>query len=137
MAWDIAFHPETGDWLWNARRDIQQVSGPNQIEQRIHTRIRIRMGEWIYDRQRTLGSQLHTALRLPRERVLGEIPLMLQHALEPMKDIDIVEIKVEQPDPNQRLVRVRVQFRALSNRSVNPETLIATDNVTFVDVPLT
>lgn len=137
MAWDIAFHPGTGDWLFNARRDFTSVSGPDQIEQRIHTRIRIHLGEWIYDKKRTLGSQLNSALRMPRNRVLGEIPLMLQQALAPMQDVDILSIEVEEPDPNLREVRVHVHFRAKASESISPAALVSNDNVTFVDVPIT
>lgn len=111
MPYDLAFHPGTGDWLFNGRLDVQTISGPDQMAQRIHTRIRIARGEWEYDDGRNIGSRMRTALRMPRERVVRELPLLVMEALEPMPDVDIVDVQVEESEFTSRQVEVHIFFR--------------------------
>jgi len=95
MAWDLGLDPATGDFIFGANRDLMGVSGEDLDRQRISVRVKIPLGTFAYDETELLGSRLHSALRLPMERGLAEIPKLIEEALAPMSDIQIRDVLVE------------------------------------------
>jgi hypothetical protein len=122
MPWDIAFHPDTGDWLFNAQTDLQSVSGPEQTLQRIKTRLRIHAGSWIYDTDHSLGSELFAGLRIPRDRAIAEIPAYIEQALAPMTDISVEDVQIDEGS-NERELEVLVKYRFTGVNALQPQVL--------------
>lgn len=119
MAYDIAVHPDTGDWIFAANADIQAVQGEQVIEQRIRTRLRISQG-WQLDSDGTLGSNVYTLSRVQRGRVLGELPLLVREALAPMTDILVDNVQSAENPEDERQVFVYVDYSpAVSEGEVN------------------
>jgi hypothetical protein len=97
MAWDIAVDLVTGDLVWTGVNDFAARDGSALDKQRIHVRLFIERGEFIYDPTNgALGSRLLDILRLPRQRALNEADLYVREALEPMDDIEVVNVAVEE-----------------------------------------
>jgi hypothetical protein len=120
MAYDIATDPKTGDWLFSANRDIQHVEGEDVVSQRLRHRLKIVRGAWILDpSDGALGSRIEQAFRLPRGRVIREMPLIVQEALAPMSDdIDLQTVEVEEVTPTQ--IRVRIDYAITSGDDLVP-----------------
>lgn len=96
--WDLALDLQTGDLVFNANLDLASVVDYNVITQRIHTRLFIERGGYIYDDSGRLGSRLGTiGLRLPMDKSHEILPGLVREALEPMDDIIITEIEVHDP----------------------------------------
>ena len=85
----------TGDWIFTGNRDYAGVTGTALIAQRIHTRLVIERGSFIYDRTGELGSHLRSLLSMPvpKGKVLAEG--IIREALEPMRDIIVSEIVLQ------------------------------------------
>ena len=97
MAWDIAIDLVTGDLVWTGINDFAARDGSALDKQRIHVRLFIERGEFIYDPTNgALGSRLLDILRLPRQRAINEADLYVREALEPMDDIEVVNVGVEE-----------------------------------------
>jgi hypothetical protein len=136
MAFDLALNPATGDLVFSGNRDIQGISGPNQVAQRIHIRLMVRAGEWIYDKDKSLGSYLPGTLQHARERVLNELPLLIEQALSPMTDVTIQEVEIEPPAPEDTKVRVHIYYTPRTEpRQVLGETQ-SLGAVAFLEVPI-
>jgi hypothetical protein len=100
MPVDLAFDFVTGDLAIAPNNDLDRKTGADLVDQRIRTRLKIQQGTWLLDPTGgTLGSRLVDALRLPLDRALTEIPLMVDEALEPMSDINVTSVDVV-PDPD-------------------------------------
>jgi hypothetical protein len=119
MAYDFAVDLKTGDWLFSAGRDLQGVAGEGVVQQRAAIRLKIPVGEFIYDDTGVLGSRLHLVKRHDVNRALDEIPPLIEEALAPMPDLSVLDVQVEmdQPDPNVRgdkadphLVKAAIQY---------------------------
>jgi hypothetical protein len=136
MPYDFSLHPLTGDWLWSANRDIQGVSGPDQVAQRIHTRLKVKQGSWIYDQDKTLGSLLGSMLTAPRTRVVNELSLIIEHALEPMRDVEITNIEMEDLAEEDTKVRVHIFFRPRFAPGVLESEDARLSATTFLDIPI-
>jgi hypothetical protein len=135
MAYDFVLSPY-GDWLFSGNRDILGISGPDQTSQRIRTRLRISRGDWVYDDNGTLGSRIEDTLRLPRERAINEIPLLIRDALEPMPDVIITDVVIEPVKPEDRIMRVHVHYQSrVSPAQVQAETR-SLAGVAFLEVPI-
>lgn len=98
MSWDLAIDFRTGDLVWTGNNDLGSRGGEDIDKQRIHVRLFIERGEFIYDPTHGgLGSRLLDVVHLPRERAIMEAPLYVREALAPMEDIEIVSVEaVEQ-----------------------------------------
>lgn len=120
MAYDIATDPKTGDWLFSANRDIQHIEGADVIAQRIRHRLKIVRDAWPLDpSEGALGSRLEQVFRLPRGRIVREIPLIVQEALAPMSDeIDVTTVEVE--DVTVTSIRVRIDYAITSGDDLVP-----------------
>lgn len=111
MAIDLAIHPTTGDLVFGPNHDFHIVAAEDVIEQRVRNRIRIQRGVWEYDpTQGMLGSNVAGALHLPRYRAINELELHIRHALEPMRDIAVREITVEEDKDDERIVKVTIFY---------------------------
>lgn len=94
MSWDIRQDLETGDWLFDSRRDLQSVEAENLVQQRIHVRLMVERGEFIYDNSGALGSRLRSVLGMGLPRGGPALEMLIREALEPMDDISISDIRV-------------------------------------------
>jgi len=85
------------------------ATDPLLDRQRIRFRLKIPRGTFAYDVTGLLGSRLYAAQRLSVERALTEIPLIIREALEPMDDIDVRDIAIEQDevDPGKMIVQLK------------------------------
>lgn len=136
MAWDLAIDLGTGDLVWTGINDIASRSGDALDKQRIHVRLFIERGEFIYDPTHgALGSRITDALHLPRQRALQEIGLMVREALEPMEDIEITDVGVVEQDDG-RSVLLNISYKPRFDSAdifMGDETL--QENV-MVEVPI-
>lgn len=133
MAWDIALDPATGDWLFGANLDWQAVRGDQVVKQRIMNRLKIRRG-WINDPTNgTLGSRLLEAARLPRERAIRELPLMVEEALAPMRDVEILNVAVEEFLVDS--VRLNIEYIIVNEFEPSLTELRASD-VATISIPI-
>lgn len=94
MSFDLKLNLATGDLEWNSIRDLSGVEAENLIQQRIHTRLKIERGSFIYDRTGTLGSRLSAMLASGVPRNAQSLRMLIQEALTPMDDINITNIDV-------------------------------------------
>lgn len=94
MSFDLQLDLSTGDLVWNSIRDLAGVEAENLIQQRIHTRLVIVRGSFIYDRTGTLGSRLTTMLASGVPQTDSSLKMLIQEALQPMDDINITDIEV-------------------------------------------
>lgn len=142
MAWDLQLDLQSGDLVFNANRDLASVVGPDTLTQRIHIRLLMERGSFLFDETGTLGSRLNRAgLRLPMTQAKVGITALIREALAPMNDITINSIVVETPDdPNStitdsRLVKATINFSPAGRISgISPSvTGTTTVNVTLED----
>ena len=142
MAWDIAVDLVTGDLVWTGVNDFAARDGSALDKQRIHVRLFIERGEFIYDPTNgALGSRLLDILHLPRQRALNEADLYVREALEPMDDIEVANVGVEEVlvpvtgAVDQRVIRLTVSYHPKfdnSDISTPPETTLESF---AIDVP--
>jgi hypothetical protein len=111
MSWDFAIEPRSGDFIFSGSGDIMSVEAEALDSQRVGIRLRIHRGTFVYDEEDALGSNLHTALRYSVERAQNEIPAIVNEALEPMRDIKVMDVQVaiSEDDPSQIATVVRFQ----------------------------
>jgi hypothetical protein len=114
MAFDLMLDRATGDWLFSANMDLKPVSGDELIGQRIKIRTVIPRGTFVYDENRTLGSRLYEAMRMPSNRAMDETPAIIEEALEPMRDIAVQQILISAADGIGRQFRATVLWHAVS-----------------------
>lgn len=89
MAFDLALS-EHGDLVFSGNRDLAGVSGVDLIEQRIKLRLKLRRGTWLYDENRTLGSQLFRLSGVSGSQASTALAAYVQEALRPMSDEIVV-----------------------------------------------
>lgn len=119
MAADIGIDKRTGDWLFSANVDLQRVYGNDVTLQRIHTRLKIARG-WVGDSTGTLGSRLRDILHLPRGRALAEARLYVEEALEPMTDIRVLDVDVQEVDENMREIKINIVAEVIDETEFPP-----------------
>jgi hypothetical protein len=92
MAWDLGLS-EHGDLMFSGNRDLAGISGINLIEQRMKIRMRVERGGWIYDTDKTFGSNLHRLVGLSADQVASQLTPLVNEALRGMNDeisVDLV-----------------------------------------------
>jgi hypothetical protein len=107
MAWDLVL-ADNGDVILSANRDLLGVSGTALIEQRIRLRLKLHRGEWIYDENDTLGSQLFQLSGLPPAEATRYVGAHVREALRDMDEISIYDVQIEYGD---RGIDVVVQYQ--------------------------
>ena len=132
MAWDLAIDLKTGDLIWTGNNDFGSRGGEDLDKQRIHVRLFIERGAFLYDPTHGgLGSRLLDAIHLPRERAIIEAPLYVREALDAMHDIEIIDVKAkEQTDPRQLLIEVSYKPTFDLGEESTPEESVQ-ENVTI------
>ena len=126
MAWDLQIDFKTGDLKWNSLRDLASAEGNGLIQQRMHVRLMIWRGGFMYDTTRTLGSRLYTLLDLGVPQSAASIEMVIREALADMDDITITSIVVNTyadgsgkvADPRQILATITYQL-AFQDASTN------------------
>lgn len=132
MTWDIALDTKTGDWLFAPNLDFQSVEGELVVKQRVMTRIKIVRGAWPLDpTDGALGSRLEPALRIPipRARLLRELPLMIEEALEPMDDVQVTNVSMV--EEGTQSVNVTVEYEIIEEDDTRPLEERASESLTF------
>jgi hypothetical protein len=116
MAVDLAFDFKKGDLAIAPNKDIDRKTGISLIEQRIRVRLKIVQGQWLLDPSGgSLGSRLIDALRLPMFRAQDEIPLLVHEALQPMTDITVTRVQVDQDETNSKAIDITIYYQILDD----------------------
>lgn len=117
MSWDISQDLQTGDLVWDAKRDMLGAEGLGLIQQRIHRRLVIGRGEFIYDRSGQLGSRLRSLLNMGVPAASGGLAMLIREALTPMTDIIVTGVDVYTFDDGSgvvhdpRNITARIQYQ--------------------------
>lgn len=93
MAYDVAIS-NNGDLVFTAHRDLAGISGSALIEQRIRLRLRLHRGQWIFDADATLGSQLFTLSGKRPEDAQKYVQAYVREALRDMVEISVEDVQV-------------------------------------------
>lgn len=94
MSWDISQDLQTGDFVWDSKRDLLGAEGLGLIQQRIHRRLMIGRGEFLYDRSGQLGSRIRSLLNMGIPAASGGLEMLIREALTPMTDILVTTVDV-------------------------------------------
>jgi hypothetical protein len=94
MAYDLAQDLATGDLVWDSKRDLAGADGFGLIQQRIHRRLMVERGEYLYDTTGTLGSRLRSLLTMGVPLASGGIEQIIRDALSPMPDVRVTNIEI-------------------------------------------
>jgi hypothetical protein len=135
MSWDLAIDFGTGDLVWTGNNDFGSRGGSDVDKQRIHVRLFIERGEFLYDPTHGgLGSRLLDVTHLPRDRAIIEAPLYVREALSSMEDVEITNVQaVEQEDPT--VLKLEISYKPtfdIGEESMPEETI--EENV-IVEIP--
>lgn len=93
MPYDLALS-EHGDLIFSASRDLQGVSGIALVEQRIRLRLRIPRGQWQFDADGNLGSQLFTLTGQSMDAATSHAQIYVREALRDMNEIIVDDVLV-------------------------------------------
>lgn len=93
MAYDVAIS-NNGDLIFTSHRDLAGISGSALIEQRIRLRLRLHRGQWIFDANATLGSQLFTLSGKRPEDAQKYVQAYVREALRDMAEISVEDVQV-------------------------------------------
>ena len=107
---DLAIDPN-GDLVFGGNLDLMGATGDRVYEQRMIVRLKIPKGQWIYDINGTLGSQLREIIRNARSYSADRANTYVMDALSPASDIAVSEVRV-QPSPLGNQVDITVLFKA-------------------------
>src|SRR5918999_4163434 len=110
MATDFAIDPASGDFIFTAGRDLMLITGYEQIAQRIRTRLRVPIGNYVSDSNVEIGSDLHSLVRRYPSQVTEEIPAMVEESLAQMEDIDVLGIEIKFSE-DSRVVTAVINFQ--------------------------
>lgn len=94
MSWDLRQDLTTGDWVFDSIRDLQGVEAEYLTQQRIHVRLMIDRGQFIYDRSGTLGSRLRSVIGMGLTQAKGGLEGIVREALDPMTDIAVSKVTI-------------------------------------------
>lgn len=122
MAFDVRMNLATGDWEFNGLRDLAGVEAEQLIQQRVHVRLKVIRGTFMYDRTGTLGSRLVNLLNLDVPHGVEQIESIIREALAPMQDITITGITVNyagdksqnHPVLDPRMVKATIEYTIVS-----------------------
>lgn len=129
---DIAIDFRSGDLILAPNRDFAGISGLDEMAQRIHLRLMIERGTWLYDpTEGQLGSRLSSLPGMNQSRAIGEAGLLIREALAPMEDIEIEQVDVMLDPEDETVIICNISYRDITNPF---ETEI--DTTTTVTLPL-
>lgn len=110
--WDLAVAPN-GDLIISGNRDIAGKSGTDLLEQRMILRLKMHRGEWTYDDNDSLGSQLYRLIGENPTRAQASAPAYVREALRDMTNeisIDDVQITIA-----ARAMTLTISYSVLSD----------------------
>lgn len=111
---DLKMNYQTGDLVIGPDNDLVGISGHQMAWHRAHIRLIIQKGKWMLDpTDGELGSRLPTLLRAGEDVGLAEAGLLVREALEPMDDIELVQVDVVRNQIDARKLDVKVVLRPL------------------------
>jgi len=111
VATDIAVDFGRRDLVVSPSRDWDIVTGQASCDQRIRIRLLMTQGEWQLDPTAgRLGSRLKDMFRLPIERALVEVPLVVREALADMADIQVVDVQCVANEDNSRAIDITILY---------------------------
>jgi len=111
VATDIAVDFGRRDLVVSPSRDWDIVTGQASCDQRIRIRLLMTQGEWQLDPTGgRLGSRLKDMFRLPIERALVEVPLVVREALADMADIQVVDVQCVTNEDNSRAIDITILY---------------------------
>ncbi len=110
--WDLALAPN-GDLIISGNRDLAAKSGVDLLEQRMTMRLKMHRGEWTYDENNSLGSQLYRLIGDNPTRATATASAYVREALRPMEDeISIDDIQVNM---DSRAMTLTVTYSVLDD----------------------
>jgi len=118
MPWDLAIL--NGDLVISGSGDLSGITGTNLLDQRIGIRLRLHRGEWVYDVNDVLGSQLYKLVGAPQQQAAQMASAYVRDALRHMGDeisIDSVEILT----PTSRTIQTVVHYHVLDDAGAASE----------------
>jgi hypothetical protein len=123
MPTDLALNfSNEGDLVFAANRDLQVVTGPDLIKQRIMVRLFIQK-PWDYDPTGgTLGSRLYDVTHYQRRRALSYVELIVREALEPMNEIRVTDVVIKETD-DERRIEIYIQYVIIDDLSIASEAI--------------
>lgn len=110
MAFDLALS-EHGDLLISGHGDLLGKSGIDLIEQRMLIRLRVQRGAWVYDSDKTFGSNLQHLVGSSSADASTAAIAFVREALRPMKEISVDSVDVVMGDDHS--VTVNVNYRTI------------------------
>lgn len=130
MSWDLSQNLQTGDWEWDSKRDLTYADGLRLIQERIHRRLMINRGEFLYDRSGQLGSRLRSLLNMGVPTASTNLAMIIKEALAPMQEILVTDVITYTyndgtgvvTSPNNIYVSIQYQLNP-ANASLPPEAL--------------
>jgi phage gp46-like protein len=94
VSWDLAL-ADNGDLIISGSRDLAGKSGTDLLEQRMTLRLKLHRGEWTYDDNDSLGSQLYRLIGENQTRAASLAPAYVREALREMEDeVSIDDVQV-------------------------------------------
>jgi len=121
--WDVAIS-EFGDLIISGHGDLLGRSGQDLLEQRMKTRLMIQRGGWIYDADKSLGSNLFRVINMPPSSASQAAIAFVREALRGMDEIIVENVDVLTEGSSITLViHYRVQDRQGSVLTAVEQTL--------------
>jgi phage gp46-like protein len=112
------------------------ITGSELLAQRIMLRLRMRRGSWIFDDTKTLGSNLHFALRMDKPQALVDLDALILEALEPISDdVQITATNIRESETDERAVELVVEFQRVLPPG-QTETPIAESEALVIVLPV-
>lgn len=121
MPWDLALS-EHGDFIFAGNRDFAGVSGLDEIEQRMKTRMKVRRGTWVFDTQKTLGSNLFRLIGMPPNQAADSAQVFVREALRGMDEISVTNVQTVLSDTDITIIvfyRVKITGDQIDASSQN------------------
>lgn len=133
MPVDLAIDPNTRDLIVSPRGDFSLRTGNEVVRQRIINRLRIAAGEWHLDpTEGTLGSHMKDLMRMPTFQVETDAPRVIHEALEPMEDVNILDVQCAIDPKDSRKLNVALTFSV-----VEPEGTTGDDETLATNITIT
>lgn len=123
MAVDLALDAVLGDLVATPSGDIMLVSGTEEVEQRIRTRLKVTLGAWALEP--ALGSSVASLLRLPSDMAAQQLPLTVKEALAPMSDVQVQDVVAWVDSQDSRKVDFTVTYVLVDSESAGQQIVFS------------
>jgi hypothetical protein len=121
VAFDLAISHE-GDLIFSANGDLSGCSGDRLVRQRAMVRLKIPRGSWLFDKDKSLGSDIYRYMGRSGSDLTAQIPLVVRQALRPIEELEIQNVEAEINADNERQVEVLIEyvFRITPGEAASP-----------------